>query len=803
MKRILIVGIILLTSSLGFELRGQDNCPYSLQGQIFDAVSKEPIPYATVRVLNTTQGVVSDDQGRFYLKGLCQAEYVLEVSHVGYKKTAHHHDPGHSNPLIYLAPDDQVLESIVVEGEAISGQLETITTTSLSQQALRTRQSESLGDVLGQISGVNTISTGQNVVKPVIHGLHSNRILIINNGLRHEFQNWGTDHAPEIDPSLVDKIQVIKGAAAVPYGPDALGGVVLIDQEEIELSSHLHGEARLTGKSNGRSGEGTMYLQKGFKHFGLMGRGSWLKQGDLHAPEYQLTNTGKNETSYAAGLRVHPVHFLDMSAYYSHFDQELGVLRGGVNGNLDDLLIALESPIPNETKPFSYNINTPKQEITHDLFKALMTYIDDHQSLSVRYGRQFNHRKEFDVRRGNDLETPNINLELLTNTLDIDWAHPKIGPLQGKVGFQWLKQDNQNIPGTNTIPFVPNYQTERVGYYLIESMELGDNTYELGVRFDTQHSTIAGRDRQNDVYRDELDFENFTASLGWIRRLNHKSTWRTNLGTAWRPPNIAELYRFGRHLTFIEYGLWRYQYTEAGQVTTRDVLTQEDKPITPEKGYKWISSYNYSHDKLQLEITGFVNYIENFIYTRPAGITTTVRGTSPYFIYDQADALLWGVDMSAQMVHTERFTSDLSASYLWSRQVSPKDYFAGQPPANASYALTYSPKIPFFTTTALSLELDYTFRQYQAPRVLTVEEILDAGRNSEDLFINQPDFDILPPPPGYLLTHLNWRSSIKQFELQLRVTNLFNVRYRNYTDRLRYFADDLGRNFTLSLSYRL
>ncbi len=803
MKTLLRTVIFLLLSLLTFNLRAQGDCTYSLQGQIFDAVTKEPIPFASVRILDTTKGVISEESGEFLITGICNEDFVLEITHLGYKKTTHHHDPSHEDPIIYLAADEQMLESIVVEAEGIAGQLETITANSLSQQELRTRQSESLGDVLGQISGVNTIRTGQNVVKPVIHGLHSNRILIINNGLRHEFQNWGTDHAPEIDPSLVDKIQVIKGAAAVPYGPDALGGVVLIDQEEIELSSHLHGEARLTGKSNGRSGEGTMYLQKGFKHFGVMGRGSWLKQGDLHAPNYQLTNTGKNETSYAAGLRVHPVHFLDISAYYSHFDQELGVLRGGVNGNLDDLLIALESPVPNETKPFSYDINTPKQEITHDLFKAVATYTDDHQSLSVRYGRQFNHRKEFDVRRGNDLETPNINLELLTNTLDVDWAHPMIGPLQGKVGFQWLQQDNENIPGTNTIPFVPNFDTRRLGYYLIESLEQGDNTYELGVRFDTQHSSIAGRDRQNDVYRDELDFENFTASIGWIKRLNHKSNWRINFGTAWRPPNIAELYRFGRHLTFIEYGLWRYQFTEAGQITTRDVLTQDDKPITPEKGYKWISSYNYSHNNLQFEVTGFVNYIENFIYTRPAGITTTVRGTSPYFIYDQADALLWGVDLSGQLVHNERFNSVFRGSYLWSRQVNPKDYFAGQPPANVSYALSYAPSIPIFSTSEISVELDYTFEQFQAPRVLTVEEILDAGRNGDDLFINQPDFDILPPPPGYLLTNLNWRSSIKQFELQLRLTNLFNVSYRNYTDRLRYFADDLGRNFTLSLSYQL
>lgn len=789
---------------VAFQSFGQKDCNFSVKGRILDLMTKEPVSFATVRIADTSRGEVADVNGKFEIRNLCQGEFDLEISHIGYKPVIHHHDEFHEDPTILLAPDQVILESIVVEGEHAPGDLETTTSSRITGKELSRVQGESLGNVASQIAGVNTISTGQNVVKPVIHGLHSNRILVINNGLRHEFQNWGTDHAPEIDPSLYEDLEVIKGAGTVRYGPDALGGVILINPARIELSSHLHGDVKLTGSSNGRSGEGTVKLQKGFKNFGIQGETSWLKQGDLRAPDYNLTNTGKFERSYAAGIRIHPIDAIDINAYYSHFDQELGILRGGVNGNLDDLIIALNSDVPNETGSFRYDINTPKQKIAHDLFKLEASYADEHQLLTIQYGRQFNHRREFDVRRGNNNEIANINLELITNSFDVDWSHPDIGPITGKIGAQWLKQDNDNIPGTNTIPFIPNYEGTRFGIYVIESITEGKNTYEAGLRYDTQSTDIAGRDRRNDIFRDQIEFDNLTATIGLRRRINNQSTFRTNFGTAWRPPNVAELYRFGRHLTFIEYGLWRYDFTEEDQITTRNVLTDNERPVPSEVGYKWINSYELTKSNYRFEVTGYINYIRNFIFTRPAGITRTVRGTAPFFIYEQGDALFWGIDIASNIQHSDLFNSSVKGSYLWSKQVDQNDNFVGQPPANLNYQLNYTPELKIFAQTEFSLLLDYTFEQFQAPRTIPIEDLLNAQELGINLFgQDDGDFDIIDPPSGYFLTHFSWTSSLKQFELNFQVRNLLNTSYRNYTDRIRYFADDLGRNFILSITYRL
>jgi iron complex outermembrane receptor protein len=779
------------------------NCDYVIRGMVYDAVTKAPLPFATVQIEGSDRGTAADENGRFEIAALCEKEYDLIFSSVGYKTAVHHHDFHHPEMEVYLAPDEVLLESVTVEAEYSQTGMSSSTSNALSEKEMARVQSESLGDMASQIAGVHTISTGQNIVKPVIHGLHGYRILIINNGLRHEFQNWGTDHAPEIDPSLFDHIEVLKGAATVRYGPDALGGVILINPPKMRLSTPLKGEVQLTGKTNGRSGEGTVRLRKGFRWLSLMSEASWLKQGDLRAPDYLLTNTGKEEWSSAGGLLIHPLPELDIEAYYSHFAQGLGILRGAVNGNLDDLLQAFRSDVPNFTQPFGYDISPPKQRVTHDLFKAKARYIGSNQSLTVQYGWQFNRRREYDVRRGNDKEIPNIDLELRTQNVDVDWQHPSLGDLSGKIGFQWLTQYNENLPGTNTIPFVPNYKSKRYGVYLIETYESGDNLFEAGLRYDYQHANIAGRHSNNEVYRNSITYENVTATVGYKRHLGPYGSFRSNFGTAWRPPNVAELYRLGRHLTSLEYGLWRYRFTEQDFISSREILTQEDKPVSPELGFKWINTYEIRLPKFRAEVTGYANFIQNFIYARPGGLTSTVRGTMPFFLYDQTDALLWGIDFDGVLDHTDKFSSSVKASYLWSKQIEEDDFFAGQPPTQIGYDLSFFPDIEPMDGTEVQLRLTYTFKQYQRPRVISVEELLNAKEQGIDLFQNDAsDFDIVDSPPGYFLTDLAWMGSMGSLQWNAQVRNLFNVRYRNYTDRLRYFADGQGINFILSLTYR-
>ncbi|MEO0331084.1 MAG: cobalamin receptor protein, partial [Bacteroidota bacterium] len=190
-------------------------------------------------------------------------------------------------------------------------------------------------------------------------------------------------------------------------------------------------------------------------------------------------------------------------------------------------------------------------------------------------------------------------------------------------------------------------------------------------------------------------------------------------------------------------------------------------------------------------------------YNKPAGITQTIRGAFPFFIYDQDDALLMGLDASTTLQHAYRLSSKLQGSYVWAKNLTRNEYFVGLPPANVQYQLSQKlGKWGILDESNWNVNASYTFRQFQAPRVILVQTLLEAGQNEQPLFAeNDAIFDILPPPNGYFLLDLGWSGQINRFTLGLQVTNVLNTSYRNYTDRLRYFADEIGRNFLVSLKY--
>ena len=105
----------------------------------------------------------------------------------------------------------------------------------INQTAITNAMGRSLGSLLEGVSGISSIQTGTIVSKPVIHGMYGNRILLVSNGARLTGQQWGADHAPEVDKNSYSNIEVVKGADAVRYGSEALGGIVLMQPSPLTL----------------------------------------------------------------------------------------------------------------------------------------------------------------------------------------------------------------------------------------------------------------------------------------------------------------------------------------------------------------------------------------------------------------------------------------------------------------------------------------------------------------------------------------------------------------------------------------
>ncbi|MEM6526534.1 MAG: TonB-dependent receptor [Bacteroidota bacterium] len=796
--------LILIALVVAGRLFAQTDCENKLAGKVLDINTKEPLPFATVKVLGSDKGVVSDGEGNFILTNICSDEIDLEAQFLGYKRAIHHHDFYENDDVdnshtFYLSPVENVLESIVVEGDKIVGDMQSMSVAKIGRSKLETEITGSLASALRNIQGVTFTSAGSNVQLPVIHGLYGNRILIINNGVKHGFQNWGTDHAPEIDITSADNISVLKGAAGVRYGPEALGGVVLVEGNPLKLSQKMYGSVTSGYQTNGRGYHANARLGEGRKNFSYHVGGNYVKIGDRDARDYALTNTGMEERSANVGFRYHLPKW-NFKAYYSYVNQELGLLRQSVadTGERFASYVAASEPDSSFFRSFSYDIEEPKQNTTHHLAKLDVDWHTDIGKFSLLLSQQVNRRQEFDVRRNSDL--PIIDLQLNTTDTRLEWYHPSIGELEGTLGVQYFSQNNDNNPGTRTTAFIPNYNTHRFSIYAIESVQKGKNTYEFGFRLDHEFNSARGRERNQDIFKNDFSFTNFTASLGLVHDLSPNWQLRSNIGSAWRTPNMAELYSFGQHGFKVEYGLWRYYANEDGEFRTDRVLTEDDNAGKPERGYKMTHELNYIKDESRFTITAYANYIDNFIFDRPLAVIGFLWGPAPAYIFDQSDALFTGADLTYSNTIADRLKGTFGASYIWSRNLERGEPLINQPPITVNAELSWeTPSFLGLNFSKLTLLTSYTFRQFQAPRTISAEQLIN---REVEINANSEIFDFKDVPDGYFLGNLRWEWSYGKLGGQFEVRNILNTSYRDYLNQMRLFADDLGRNFLFTFNYK-
>lgn len=764
-------------------------CDGVVSGKILSLETNEPLPFATVTILGTTLTDIASESGDFTIKNICNDDIDLEIRFVGYKTVVHHHDLHHPNPIIYLASDETILESIIVEDSRVE-ELQSLAVQKKEIDKLSLVNS-TMGELAAEISGVSMLQTGTNISKPMIHGLHSNRVLVINDGVRHAYQVWGEEHAPEIDPSHVDQIEVVKGAATVKYGPEALGGVILYNSKRPELHADLNGSFGSSYQTNGRSINSQLNLGQGGHRFAWNIGAFGVYQGDLHAPDYNLSNTGKREFGGSFSTLLHQPKF-DLQISGNYFQQELGILRASIRGNLTDLQNGINDSIPQPTFPFTYDIGSPSQKTEHGLLKADLTLFAGEHTFNIKYSIQRNIREEFDVRRGELNERPVIDLKLISHSVDTEWIQPVKGRLSGSSGLQMFSHNSINEPESNPANFVPDYDVLNIGAFTVQSLNFDKTTFEFGARFDWQSLSVADTIRDTFIYSNEVDFSNATFTLGFRKELNKNLTLFSNVGSAWRAPNVAELYSFGYHQSRLQFGLWRYDLDPL--ITPVDsVFDQNLRPVDPERGFKWISGLELQKGKTTAEFIFYANQINNFIFLRPYGITTNIRGPAiPFFLFDQVDALFIGGDWDIRVDHTPDLTSELKISYVYATERENDQALLEIPPLNINYTLDYTKG-----NWKVGLDLNYTAKQWNAPPVINP---LDFENNNAEINRDQI-FDYMAPTDDFFLIGTSLGYETKHWGAHFQIDNILNSSYRVYTDKLRYFANAPGRNFSFAVEF--
>lgn len=776
------------------------NCNLSLDGYVIDTHDNTVLKNAEISLLNTKKYAISNNEGYFKIQGLCEGEYDIEITHINCETLRKKITLKSSKTLNFSMEHHlESLNEVLLKGELYDMTEKTTIVSKLSEDDIDNYSGQTLGDALNTLSGVSSFSSGRAIVKPVIHGLHSSRILTMNNGVRQEDQQWGVEHAPNIDVNNVSSVKVVKGSSALQYGGDAVGGVIITEAKKAPLIDTLMGKAALSGMTNGRGGSSALAVIKSYKNgLNFRGQGSLKILGDSEAPEYVLSNTGVREQNFAFGVGLNKINKgFDLS--YSRFDTEIGILRAAHNGNAEQFQQAIESDEPRVIEPFTYDINAPRQEVTHQILKAVgFKKFNDFGKVTIQYDYQNNRRFEYDIRRGDDRDTPSMDLELQTHSLLIDAVNDTYNNVELKFGLAGRYQTNFPNPETGVRRFIPDYDKYDIGGYFTSSISVSEQMdIDAGIRYDFVHLDAKkfyqtsrweerGYDEDfGDIIIEDLgtqlltnpvyDFHNFSGSVGLSYALNPESTLFLNYSLATRPPNPAELFSDGLHhsLARIELGDLRFDQEISNKV---------------------LLSYQFNRDKLSAVADAYYNAIEGFMFLAPFGTQQTNRGFFPVWEYRQTDAVLYGFDTTISYKINSSFNITNRSSLTIGEDVSQDIPLIDIPPFNTVTSLSY-----------------FNDKWYNLTATLRSEVVLEQTR-FPDYNIEIPvsesesiELDTSTPPSGYGLWHFSLQNTFNindnTLSTSLFVDNIFNTSYRNYLNQLRFFADDLGRNIRIQLQF--
>lgn len=737
------------------------DCGLTLTGVIVDEHDGKPLAYADVWIDQTKQFVASNSKGEFALSMVCAGELTLMVAHLGCDTLIIKLNLVADSHLVLQMEHHAELLALV-KIEALKPHQDIASRTELEGHKLERMQARNFSEALEDELGVQMSQTGGNIAKPMVHGLTGNRVAIMNNGVLLKGQQWGTEHAPEIDPYSAEEIEVIYGASSLRYGPEALAGAIIANNKR-DTVKELHGWLHMHGATNGRGGNVAFKLRgspsKKIPLY-IYTQATLGRMGHLSAPDYVLDNTGSSDQHWQVGTE-----WMGKKAGarldYRQFNTQLGILSFAHIGNLTDLREVIDRGQPlGANKDFSYSINRPFQQVAHEVGAASFWWRPKLETkITLDLNRQFNRRQEFDNSTFSG-EEADLQYELTTHQAQLVVEHRLSSLFKTEFGTTAQRQAN-TYEGRF---FIPNYLSYEGGGFIIQHLQWREHELEAGLRYD-QRWQQAFMYRNEVLYSPIRQFQGLSLNVGYAI---DKGKYRvsSNIARGWRPPAINELYSNGLHhgAASIEIGdenlqeerLWSW-------------LSQLDFKLMEREDIKWV-----------FMLRTHLSYYDQFIYLVPTGTPVlTIRGAFPTFSYRGVEAILGGIDASVKTVYRNKVEASVGLELLRAQDLQSN-----------------SPLL-FIPPDRLDARLRYKLSNSDDGRYVQIHGI---GVREQNRF--PPGVDYALPPKAFLLFggEIGWTFEIREKSkiiTAINLSNAFNESYRSYTNRLRYFADEMGRNVSL------
>lgn len=722
---------------IGFSLlaMGQN----TLNGSISDHRGT-PLEGVTVALPELHKETATDSIGKFIFTNLPSGTFSLVLTSAGYENktisivlsketvvnTTLETTSTHMDELIVSTVFNKLQSQNVVKVEH------------QSVKALQQKGAATLAEGLATIPGVSQISTGTSIGKPVIRGLSGNRVLVYAQGVRLENQQFGEEHGLGMSDTGTESVEVIKGPASLLYGSDALGGVLYFNPEKFAKPNTFSGNFNQKLFSNTQGSNSSLGIKSSSENWKFLTRGSYSTHADYQTPsDGKVLNTRFTEKDYKLGIGF-------ANTYY----------RSEFRYNYNRLTIGLpEEGIENA------NFRTPlypQQDIDNHILSLHQKYFFRNSKLEADLGYTYNNRRELE-----DVGETALHMKLKTASYNLKYFLPKLGPLELIAGIQGLHQTNEN----NGIELlIPNASTTDLGGLVTANYEWKSNTLLAGIRYDNRKIAT----EEHGIYGEEgyfsaIDkrYESFNASLGYKTKFHENLTFRVNLASGFRAPNLAELTSNGVHE-----GSNRYEIGNAELENEQNLQTD--------------LNLEYGNAHFEFFANGFYNHINDFIFLTPTGMV--FEGNDAYR-YTQDNAALYGGEVG---IHLHPHPLD------WLHFVSSFESVTGKRDTGDFLPLIPAKKIANTIRTEFELKnwLKSGYALINLDHIFRLNEVSAFETRTAD----------------YTLVNLGMGATLDlgkvKFDVTLNANNLLNKTYIPHLSRLKAEGiPNIGRNVSLGLNF--
>ena len=740
MKYFILVATFLVTNCL---LAQQ-----TVSGKITNNTTQEPLEYVSVYFAQLEKGTTTNSEGLFSIIGLPEGNQTIIFSMIGFETVSKTINiPLENNLNITLNPSAIEMEELIISTPFHKLQSDNVMKVERENvKTLKQNGAVTLADGIANITGVESISTGLSIGKPVIRGLSSNRVLVYAQGVRLENQQFGGEHGLGINSSGIESVEVIKGPASLLYGSDALGGVIYINPERFAVQNASSADFNANYFYNTKGYSTNTGYKSSSEHFKFLFRGSLAEHSDYKTKDYRVTNTRFREQDFKAGLGFQKEGFKTDFRY-----------------NVNHSKLGLPEEIGEQSTARTPLL--PYQDLTNHIFSSKSKVFFNNSSLDVSLGYTYNDRKEFEEEHhhdedeegehegehGDEILDAALHMKLKTANYNVKYNLPTLGKFETIIGVQGMHQTNSNYGEEQLIP---DATTNDFGVLATSHIHFDKVDVQLGARYDKRSIKVV-----NDINK---DFNSINAAIGVKTNLLENIVARLNIASGFRAPNLAELTSFGSH-----------------EGTNRFEIGNSN--LKNEQNFQADLALEYKNEHIEVFANGFYNSINNYIFLAPNG---TFEDEDPVFNYLQQNANLYGGEIG---LHLHPHPLD------WLHFESSFETVIGKQD-NGDY-------LPLIPANSLTNTIRVEFDKKWFSKGYAFVKLRNSFKQT-----NVSAFET--PTDGYTLLSAGFGGDFKVFNNQLSLSisgnNLTNKTYINHLSRLKENGVfNIGRNISVGLTYTL